>query len=140
MKTLQLNKQNFIFCTIVFVMLFAFTSCAKKTTFQNSSVVPAATGKVAVTTDKNKNYVIKMDIDYLAAPDRLSPPKQAYVVWMTNAENETQNLGQIITSGGLKVSFETVAASKPVRIFITAEDDATVVYPGRTLVLETNSF
>ena len=143
MKTItniRLTKQNMIFCLLVTALLFTFSSCAKKITFQNSSVVPAARGKVSLNTDKNKNYVIKMELTYLAEPSRLSPPKTAYVVWMTDQENNTNNIGQVKTSGGLKVSFETVTPSKPVKIFITAEDDPTVQYPGMTLVLETTNF
>lgn len=50
-------------------MIFSFSSCARKISFSNSSVVPAATGKVKVKKDKNDNYRINVDIEHLAAPN-----------------------------------------------------------------------
>jgi hypothetical protein len=40
----------------------------------------------------------------------------------------------------LKGSFKTVSSDKPVKIFITAEDDAAVQYPGTQVVLSTDKF
>lgn len=141
MKTIiKLTKGTFLFCLLATIILFSFNSCAKKIAFQNSSVVPAARGTVEVKKDKNKNNVIKMDLKFLSEPNRLTPPKSVYVVWMTGADGATQNIGQIKSNNGLKVSFETVTAFKPVKVFITAEDDGNVQYPGMTKVLETNNF
>ena len=126
---------------IFLVVLFVFSSCAKKISFLNSRIVPAARGQVAIKNDKNKNYNIKIQLSYLAEPDRLQPPKSTYVVWMVSDESEIPiNLGQIIGTSKLNINFETVSASKPRRIFITAEDDASIQYPANTVVLETNNF
>ncbi len=43
-------------------------------------------------------------------------------------------------SNQLKASFETVSSFRPVKIFITAEDDANIQYPGNQMVLETDKF
>lgn len=127
------------------ILLFYFSSCARKISFQTSSVVPAAEGKIKLTKDGNKNYKIKIAISNLAEPERLQPAKKTYVVWMQTADNGTKNIGQInsstgFLSGKLKAGFETVTAFKPVKIFITAEDDATILYPGIEVVLSTNNF
>ncbi|MBC7688394.1 MAG: hypothetical protein H7211_09460 [Aquabacterium sp.] len=127
------------------VLLFYFSSCARKISFQTSSVVPAAEGKVKLTKDDNNNYKIKITISNLAEPERLQPAKKTYVVWMQTADNGTKNIGQINSSTGflsdkLKAAFETVTAFKPVKIFITAEDDASIQYPGMQVVLSTNNF
>lgn len=126
----------------LFVAFFATStlSCAKKTVFNTSSVIPAARGAVAVKKDKNENYKITLNLSYLAEPDRLDPPKKTYVVWQISDDNETINLGQIISTSKLHVAFETVSSSKPKVIFITAEEDANVQYPGNTRVLETDKF
>jgi len=108
--------------------------------FQKSSIVPAARGEVAVKSDKNNNYEIELQISYLAEPERLEPPKKVYVVWMMSDDNYPINLGQIVETSKLKVKFETVSSSKPRKIFITAEDDASIQYPGNRMVLETNNF
>lgn len=125
--------------------LFYFSSCAKKVSFQNSSVVPAARGTVKVKKDNNNNYDIKIDVDNLSEPGRLQPSKKTYVVWMDTDNNVTKNIGQINSSSGfltskLKASFVTVSSVKPHKIFITAEDDGNIQAPGDQLVLTTNSF
>jgi len=130
---------------IAIALLLTISSCAKKAVFQTSSVVPAARGSIKVKKDNNNNHVITVDVLDLAEPDRLQPPMKSYVVWMVTDENSTKNLGQIETSKkflskSLKGSFKTVSSFKPVRIFITAENEATVQYPGMYVVLTTNNF
>jgi hypothetical protein len=127
------------------VMLTMLNSCAKKVSFQTSTVVPAAEGSVKLTKDNNNNYGIKIFLANLAEPTRLQPSKSSYVVWMETDENSTKNIGQINTSTGfmsskLKASFETVSPVKPTKIFITAEDDPGVQYPGTQVVLTTQAF
>ena len=137
-------KSTFLMATAVMILLF-FSSCARKISFQTSTVVPAAKGDVKVIRDKNKNYKIKIALSDLAEPARLQPAKNTYVVWMETGDNGTKNLGQINSSTGflsskLKADFETVSAFKPAKIFITAEDDASIRYPGMQVVLSTNNF
>ena len=60
--TIQLNsdiKKIFI-CALALIMFLSFASCGKNVAFQNSSVVPAAQGKVSVKKDSNKNNSIKI--------------------------------------------------------------------------------
>ncbi len=143
MKTLKftIDFKQIVLILSLLVLVFTFTSCAKKITFLNSSLVPAARGEVAVKKDKNKNYDIELQLSYLAEPNRLQPAKKTYVVWMVSDESDIPiNLGQVIGTSKLNVKFETVSSSKPKRIFITAEDDASTQYPGNMMVLETNNF
>ncbi len=118
-------------------MVFAFHSCAQKVAFQQSSVVPAAEGYVTVKSDKNENYKIEMEISNLADVERLQPPKNSYVVWLESGQGSPKNVGRVITTGRNKVSFETVATLKPTRLFITAEENENVQYPGSMVVLST---
>ena len=147
MKSLQVKSiMHSIFAIILTVlMLLNFSSCAKKINFQSSSVVPAARGDVKVKKDNNNNYGIHISLNNLAEPKRLQPSKTMYVVWMETADNVTKNIGQINSSTGflsnkLKASFETVSSTKPTKIFLTAEDDAGIQYPGTQMVLTTNDF
>jgi hypothetical protein len=122
-----------------------FASCARKVAFLTSSIVPAAEGTVKVKKDDNKNYHIQIALSNLAEPNRLQPSKNTYVVWMDTDNQVTKNIGQInsstgFLSGKLKASFETVSSNKPNKIFITAENDAGVQYPGSQVVLTTNNF
>lgn len=134
----------------VFGLLLSFTlvvttACSHKIGFQTSTVAPAARGDVKVSKDKNNNYEISLDVRMLAEPNRLVQPKSVYVVWMESDQSSTQNLGQLKTDDGLfsktlKASLKTTTPYKPRRIFITAEDNTTVQFPGSYVVLNTDSF
>jgi hypothetical protein len=147
MKNTNLNftvKNIFLFTLITFTILLA-NSCAKKINFQTSPVVPAARGTVKIKKDDNKNYSIKINMLNLAEAKRLPTSEKTYVVWMESDQQAVKNLGQLNSgrsrlSKKLKASFETVSSVKPTKIFITAEDNSGVQYPGNELVLTTNSF
>ncbi len=147
MKLIIANKSQKILLSgfLATLVMFLFSSCSTKAAFLTSSVVPAARGDVQVTRDNNKNYVIQLDIMNLAEPERLQPPKKLYVVWMVTDQKLTKNIGQIDSSSGafsskLKADFQTSSAFKPVKIFITAEDDANVQYSSETVVMATSNF
>jgi hypothetical protein len=135
------NKANSI---LTITLIFLFSTCSTKVVFLNSSVVPAAEGTVTIKQDKNNNYNIDLTVDRLAEPERLTPPKSIYVVWMETSQSGIQNIGQLQTatkglSNMLTSSLKTVTAHKPTGFIITAEDDATGNYPGMTVVLKTGA-
>ena len=141
------NKKinSFFNLLLMILILFSINSCTKKIAFLTSSVVPAARGDVKVSKDKNMNYVIQVHISELAEVSRLSPPKQTYVVWMVTDQNDAKNIGRINSKMGgmlkqLNASFETVSDLKPNKIFITAEDDASVQFPNSQIILSTDRF
>ena len=141
---LKLVKTILLGATAIFTVIF-LSSCARKAVFQISPVVPAAQGYVKTKKDNNNNFNVYVRLENLAEPSRLTPGKQTYVVWIVAKDNSTKNVGQVKTSTSLfshalKGSFETVSASKPVKVFITAEDDASVQYPGSMLVMTTKEF
>jgi len=147
MKPTRLNTltKNIFFGVLTIMMIFSFESCAKKITFLTSSVVPAARGSVKVKRDNNKNYVIQIHLWNLAEVNRLQTSKQTYVVWMVTDQNIIKNIGQIKSSTStfskkIKASLETVSSFKPTKIFLTAEDDASIQYPGMQVVLSTDNF
>jgi hypothetical protein len=137
---MQVHLPRMLYSRIIAIILvigviFFFGSCSRKIAFQTSSVVPAAEGTVKVKKDNNNNYHIEVEIANLAEPNRLQPAKKTYVVWMETDLEGAKNIGQINSSSGflskrLKASFDAVSAIKPTRIFITAEDEGTVQYPG----------
>ncbi len=118
---------------------------AKKVGFLSSSIVPAARGYVKVKRDINENFLIQVKISNLAEVNRLQPSKQVYVVWMITDHEITDNIGQInssttFLSTKLKASFLKVSASKPIKIFITAEEDAITQTPNEQIILSTDRF
>ncbi len=144
MKTIKVKLMTLAgFAGLFFVILMS--SCAVKTPFLTSAVVPAAQGTVQVKNDKNKNYVIKIEIKNLSPSNRLTPPSLAYVIWAIANDNSTQNLGQINSSddfmaSDLSISFETVSSLKPSKIVITAENDPSVQNPSFSQVILTTDF
>ena len=123
-------------------MVAFISSCARKMNFAKSPVVPAATGSVKIKNDNNNNYAVTVKTLNLAEPKDLTPSRNTYVVWMEGDNNNITNLGQINTSSGmfskaLKGELKATATTKPHRIFITAENDGSVQYPGTQMVLTT---
>lgn len=121
---------------------FLLVSCARKMNFAASSVVPAATGNVKIKKDNNENYIVTVNVLNLADPKNLNPSRSVYVVWLEDDRNSTKNIGQITTSSSmfskaLKGEVKATATSQPSRVFITAEDDGNVQYPGSQMVLTT---
>ncbi len=146
MKTITLKTPKRIFSiALIFLLVLSLASCARKISFQTSSVVPAAEGSVKVKKDNNNNYSIDLNVIRLADPKRLEPSKSTYVVWIETAENGSKNIGSLNTSSSmfsktLKSSLKTVSPFKPVSLFITAEDNADIQYPGTQVVLRTDRF
>ena len=141
----QKTSKNIFSIAIIFLLVFSLASCSKKISFQTSSVVPSAEGYVKVKKDNNNNYSINLSVTRLANPQRLEPSKNTYVVWMETAGNGTKNIGSLNTSSSLfsktlKSSLRTVSPFKPVGLFITAENNTDIQYPGSQVVLKTNHF
>ena len=143
-KTYSRTKNLFVMILTI-ISIVSFTSCATKTKFLTSSVVPGAEGTVKVKKDNNKNYHIGINISNLAEPSRLQPARNIYIVWMEGENNETKNIGQIKSSHSmiskhLKGAFVTVSSVKPRKVFITAENDASLQYPNLSNMILTTDY
>lgn len=122
----------------VLVTIIALNSCTPKLTFVTSAIVPAATGAVHVKKDKNKNYVINLNVQNLAAPNNLNPSRNTYLVWMESSENSAKKLGQLMPTGkSLKATLTTSAIHEPRAVFITAEDNVDAQFPVGQVILTT---
>ncbi len=137
MKT---SSVKMIFFALLAIIIVSLSSCTTKVQFLNSSVVPAARGTVQISSDANRNYAIKMKLYDLAGPERLTPPRSNYVVWLVSADNKARNIGQVIISSTLTANFEAVSSFKPSKIMITAEDEANVTYPSGTEIVLTTGY
>ncbi|MEO9021235.1 MAG: hypothetical protein ABI237_17425 [Ginsengibacter sp.] len=138
------KSKIFSIASISFVLfvIVSLGSCARKMTFGVSPVVPAATGKVKIKKSKNDNYVINVKVLNLAPANRLSPSRELYVVWMQTDRSRVKNIGMIKSSKGFlsnkfKGDMTATSIEKPTEIFITAEDNGNVSYPGSQVVLKT---
>ncbi len=95
--------------------------------------------------DKNNNYALTIHVKNLPKPENLTPAHEEYVVWMETQNGSVKNIGRLVSASGLlskklKASLETVTPFEPVRVFITAEDNAGIQFPGSDVVLRTKSF
>ncbi|MEJ7556663.1 MAG: hypothetical protein WKF66_00040 [Pedobacter sp.] len=143
MKISKLNGNLYRLLTILLITV-VFSSCAKTLRFNISPVIPSATGSVKLSTDDNKNRAMTLSVKNLVDPQRLTPPKKIYVVWIQTKDG-VRNLGSLVSSEGYFTStrtatFTSVITGEPTRFFVTAEDNAQVAGPGSVTVLTTNEF
>ena len=135
-------KKSFTIILLCFFVLL-LGSCAKKFAFTNSPIVPGAKGKVTVKKDRNNNYDIRVNTVNLTPSKNLTPSREVYVVWMDGEDGNIKKFGQIKPSSAFlskayKGELRATTTIKPKRVFITAEDNGNVEYPGSALVLSTD--
>lgn len=142
MKNAFLNilQRRILYAAVAIFTIFSLGACSKKIVFPVSTVIPAASATVSIKKDKNGNYTLALDVKHIAGPERLQPPKKNYVVWIDTSEKGTINIGRIYISKSLKGSLKTSTPFKPMVVFITAEDDQNVKFPGMQVVLRTKFF
>lgn len=145
MKSTSFTRTSLFFATITCMFFIAITSCTKKLSFSNSAVVPAAEGFVKVKKDKNDNYSLNIHVNNLANASQLQPARNSYVAWIETESHGTKNIGQVKSSSSIiskakKASLDAVTSFKPIKVFITAEDNGNTQYPGSVIVLSTENF
>jgi hypothetical protein len=91
--------------------------------------MPAAQGEAEVGHDKNGNQEVKLTVRHLAKPETLTPPKQAYVVWVQPSGEQPKNSGVLRIDSELKGEFRTNTPYKKFDLFVTAEDSPTATSP-----------
>src|SRR3954462_6538947 len=96
----------------VVLLLFTAAIWAKKFPLTVDKSVPAARGQVDVGRDKNGNTKVELEVEHLASPENLTPPKSAYVVWFQERGGEPSNQGSLKPGKNLKGSFQSVTQMK----------------------------
>lgn len=110
-------------------LIVLLSSCGSTAKFPTSNITPAAEIVAKTKTDKNKNTVIEVIAKNLASADRLDPPKESYVVWITTEDNGTKNIGLLNSKNGSKAVLKTSTPFKVREIYITAEGAGNISYP-----------
>jgi hypothetical protein len=108
---------------------------AKKFPLTADKSVPAARGQVDVGRDKNGNTRVELEVEHLAAPENLTPPRTAYVVWFQESGAEPLNQGALKPNKSLKANFKSITPLKNFAIFVTAEADSNAKTPSGSEVL-----
>lgn len=137
-KTLSI-QDSFKILSFIFAAIM-LSSCAKKVVFPTSQVLPAADAVVKIDKNDNNNYELKLEVENMAQPDRLNPPRKTYVVWMVSERNGTINMGNLKINRKLNGSIEAVTPFKPICFFITAEEEQDVDSPSTQVVLNSENF
>jgi len=135
-------KRTFAAGFFLSMMVLLVSACAKKINLNTSSKVPAARGFIKVKKDKNSNYAIDVKVNNLAEAERLQAGKKVYVIWLVTNNEYPKNIGLINSSTKpfskkLTADFHTVSQGKPDKVFITAEEDGSVQFPGDFVVMST---
>jgi len=113
----------------ILITCLILSSCATTYRFPISSIAPAADGTAKFTKDKNKNYIVDVKVKYLSNADRLIPAKRLYVVWIKTDTGDIKNIGQLMSDNKNNASLSGTTSSRPVQIFVTAEDAGNSNWP-----------
>lgn len=139
MKKVLPVKDAFKVLSFIFAAIL-ISACSRDIVFPTSEVVPAARAVLKVDMNKSDNYDVNLEVQSLASPDRLTPPRRNYVVWMVTKKHGTINIGNLRVNKKNKADLETVTPYEPIRIFVTAEDGEEVVLPSTQVVLDSGKF
>ncbi len=133
------STKTYLLSVLSFIIILS--SCSKTVRFETSSVVPAAVAKIKLSKDQNQNNLVEMTVTGLADPERLSPSRKTYVVWM-ETKDAIRNVGQLKSetsyfSSARKATLKAVTPFKPLRFFVTAENNPGIARPSGQTVLTT---
>lgn len=133
-KNKQMKTINYL---ILLASIVLMSSCSTMAKFSISPITPAAVGTAKITQDDNKNYLIEVNVKYLAAADRLTPPAQVYVVWITTDKSNPINLGMLVSNSKNNASLKATTSSKPLQVFVTAENMGDSSIPSNSEIFHT---
>lgn len=125
---------GFAFAT---VLLLGATAWAKNYTFQSTPIAPGATGKIEAKADKSAgNTSVTIHVDNLARPTLLTPPANAYVVWIEPQGGTPQNQGVLTVGGNEKGDLKMTTSASKFKVLVTAEADTHPQAPSDRVVLQ----
>jgi hypothetical protein len=118
------------------VLLFSAAAWAREDRLNNTGIEPAAEGKVVTGADANGNTAIEIHVKHLAGADKLTPPRQVYLVWVQARGKDPELLGVIRVNDKLEGSLKSSTPYKTFDILVSAEDSAQAITPSSTVVLK----
>lgn len=107
----------------VLLICIIITSCTDPVKFPVSDVVPAADITATVKKEGEPNYLVTIEANNLAAPQRLKTPKKIYVIWAVSASGVVRNVGHFTQENAEKATYKASFPYQPVEVFITAENE-----------------
>lgn len=118
-------------------------SCVGTTDFLTSALIPASKGHVKLSTDNKEHYVVQIFLKHLNPIGTSSG--QCYVVWMVEKDGMTRNIGCLerstnLFSGTIKTTFKSDSPIRPMKIYITLEDNPGIQMANTDIVFSTSTF
>ncbi len=107
---------------LFFTFLLAAVAWGREDRLVNTGTTPAAEGKVISSNDRNGNTSVDIHVKHMATPQSLTPPKQAYLVWVQPRGKEAELLGALRVNEDLEGTLKATTPYKDFDILITAED------------------
>lgn len=106
-------------------------SAAATLVLGSSSQIPAAQGKARLHRTENGNVEINLNVKHLAAPGRISPGAEVFVVWARGLAPgiEAQNLGALKVDKNLNGKLTAITPMSSFDLFITCEQSQTAAFP-----------
>ena len=121
---------------LVGVFLLTVAALGKTYTFQATSVVPGATGKIDAKADKaGTNTTVMVTVEHLARPTLLTPPANEYVVWLEPQDGSPQNQGLLRVGDNEKGNLKMTTTASKFTLLVTAETEAHPKAPSKRVVL-----
>ena len=113
-------------------------ACASDFPFLPSSASPAAAGLVRAALDDNGNARVELELEHLALPETLTPPRSTYVVWAESPFGRQVLLGRLAVHKNRSAAWEGTVPFDKFRMMVTAEDIAWPERPREPFVVQTD--
>ncbi|HVW07919.1 MAG TPA: hypothetical protein VHC90_05025 [Bryobacteraceae bacterium] len=121
---------NLLVTFVAMIAIWPFGGGGKDYHMTASSQVPAASGTVKVTQNKdNGNTQVDIKVRNLAKPASLTPPAAAYIVWIRPRGENAVKQAAIGVGNDLNGELKAATVSKDFDLFITAEQGQLVTAP-----------
>ncbi len=126
-------------CILVVVLLIAvgLTGCAKNTSIDVSSTVPAAEAELKASKDSNGNTIVDLKVKHLAPPQNLQPAMSMYVAWVETPDGKIFNAGRLNLNDNLEGEVRVVTPYPRFRVIVSAENDPLASAPSYHRIFET---
>ena len=122
-----------VFLLLALLATFAIGKDFSVTTGETN---PALQGTVKDEVDRNGNAAFELEAKHIAPPQRLTPAKQFYVLWVQVPGMPAESQGELrVNSDNMAASFKGTTPNKSFEIIVTAEDQPKPESPSNVEVL-----
>jgi hypothetical protein len=119
-----------LFTTIgVCLLVLTVAGCANRVNLVNTPLVPAADGRLTISTDRNDNTKVKLEVKHLAPPSALTPPQETYVVWTRSEDGSPQKQAVLQVGDNRQGEIEFITPAANFEVVVTAESSPDVQFP-----------